>query len=748
MEYYSLEQLLDLEAVVADDDEDEEEGEEDLEEFLADDLDESDAGLAEGPAFLPDDRVSATEASELEARARDFMTDYRRGYLREGDQLPQHSLVPTLSDPHIWAVRVKIGYEMSLVFQIYRRWNLGSVDLDITSVFARDGIPGYIFLEGGYADVQRAISKLVTVIPNSRQRLVTLEQRVALLNSRNPMSRAIKEGEWVRVKYGLYRDDVGFVCGRCDSSDLDIIVALIPRIATKSERRRGGHIGKRKRPIRPAARPWSETELVHEWGPEKVQNISPDAFTFRNETYESRLLMARYSSSLLDIINHSPSTFPVFAAASSIGERHSFVLWRHRNAQASLQPRQRVKVESGEQQGLVGFINEIIEDSASIIPEEGDTLQVMPHVLLSDLAPHYLPGDNVKARWMDSHGIVQSVNDADQNSDTTDKLVDYDSQGPSGILRTSASADSEVQPRKRRGIITQMIDNTARIRDERTSADFMIDAQELNVCAIQASSLPKDNLDYTIIGQRVMITRGPFKSYYGLVKEIGLPHVTVELDSHLVSRSSPRQNVPWKDIMTVYVSMFLFWSTISLTCRSAEIRLPTEPARPPSPSRPITPPSGPSVDLQRLTPEPEGPQRDHWLFYPSIHTILQTKRIPFTVSGVDSNKDLVKYKNKTARSVPERQWDSQPGEWQVIVSIFIGNRIKQISIDPKYLVPWNPKQGGEVVVINSHCQLFGNSGTIIGKKDDDLFTVLFGSTRMSLELNLPSTDLVVLETLR
>jgi transcription elongation factor SPT5 len=347
---------------------------------------------------------------------------------------------------------------MSLVFQIYRRWTLRSVDLDVTSIFARDGIPGYIFLEGSYADVQRAISNLVTVIANSRQRLVTLEQRVALLNSHNPMSRAIKEGEWVRVNYGLYREDVGFVCGRCDSSDLDIIVALIPRIATKNERRRVGHIGKRKRPIRPAPRLWSETELVHEWGPEKVQNISPDAFKFRNETYESGLLMAHYSSSLLVIVKEPPSTFPIFSAASSVGERPSFVVWRHRLAQASLQPGQRVKVETGELQGLVGFINEIIEDGASIIPEEGDTLQVMPHVLLSSLAPHYLPGDNVKARWMDSHGIVVSVNDTDQKLvyvrsnpvqevkcfdftvTTTDRLVDYDFQGSGGISRSSASA--------------------------------------------------------------------------------------------------------------------------------------------------------------------------------------------------------------------------------------------------------------------------------------------------------------------
>jgi hypothetical protein len=44
---------------------------------------------------------------------------------------------------------------------------------------------------------------------------------------------------------------------------------------------------------------------------------------------------------------------------------------------------------------------------------------------------------------------------------------------------------------------------------------------------------------------------------------------------------------------------------------------------------------------------------DHWLFFPTIHTLLQTKKIPFTISYVDSNKDLLVYKNKTARSVPD-----------------------------------------------------------------------------------------------
>ena len=41
--------------------------------FLVDDLEESERYVSEGPSMLPDDRVSAAEASELQARARDFV---------------------------------------------------------------------------------------------------------------------------------------------------------------------------------------------------------------------------------------------------------------------------------------------------------------------------------------------------------------------------------------------------------------------------------------------------------------------------------------------------------------------------------------------------------------------------------------------------------------------------------------------------------------------------------------------------
>jgi hypothetical protein len=81
-----------------------------LDDFLADDLDESVADPSERHGFLPDDRVSATEARELEARVKDFAKDSAEANRYDVDVVPQHLLVPTDSDPGVWAVRVKVRH--------------------------------------------------------------------------------------------------------------------------------------------------------------------------------------------------------------------------------------------------------------------------------------------------------------------------------------------------------------------------------------------------------------------------------------------------------------------------------------------------------------------------------------------------------------------------------------------------------------------------------------------------------------
>jgi hypothetical protein len=256
-----------------------------------------------------------------------------------------------------------------------------------------------------------AVEGLVTVLERSLPRLIPVDQRIQLLASRNPLSRRIEEGQWVRCLHGRYRDDVGFVSGWDPTSDSEIIVALVPRISKRLDQPIGASAGKRKRACRPLPRPWSAAQVIAEWGFAMVQTILPKEFTFRHENYNCGLIMKRLPPDGLAIVDSAPSNFKLFLAASNIREMASFAPWVHRFAQDTLRPQQRVRVESGEHRGLVGRVYYIIDSVATVAPEPPFEANPMPEVPLRSLAPHYLPGDNVRARWLDSYGIVMSVDD-------------------------------------------------------------------------------------------------------------------------------------------------------------------------------------------------------------------------------------------------------------------------------------------------------------------------------------------------
>ena len=58
---------------------------------------------------------------------------------------------------------------------------------------------------------------------------------------------------------------------------------------------------------------------------------------------------------------------------------------------------------------MIGHPIAIIDGVAAIAPESGSGGDLLPHVPLRSLVPHYLPRDNVKDCWSDSCGIVLSV---------------------------------------------------------------------------------------------------------------------------------------------------------------------------------------------------------------------------------------------------------------------------------------------------------------------------------------------------
>ena len=280
---------------------------------------------------------------------------------------------------------------------------------DITTAFAREGIPGLVFLEGELPEVAKAVRGIYNVISKFPPRLVPLEQRVALLAPRNPLSGPIEVGHWVKCLHGLYRNDVGFVCGRRPYRDAETIVALVPRIPEKTDQ-----TAKRKRGIRPEQRSWSCEQLEAVWGPSQVRRISGDEYKFGGQNYDSGLVLMPLPSASLEKVDTAPNDLRPFFRVPFIRDMPTFLPWLHRLAQDSIKPGQRVKVESGDHRGAIGKPVDVVDSVASLaLTSMGHGHGTILQIPLRVLAPLYRCGDNVKCRWSDSCGLITSVDEVE-----------------------------------------------------------------------------------------------------------------------------------------------------------------------------------------------------------------------------------------------------------------------------------------------------------------------------------------------
>ena len=103
------------------------------------------------------------------------------------------------------------------------------------------------------------------------------------------------------------------------------------------------------------------------------------------------------------------------------------------------------------------------------------------------------------------------------------------------------------------------------------------------------------------------------------------------------------------------------------------------------------------------------------------------------------------YEGKTARTVPPVERKAPPGDGEVIVSVVRGVRPVQISIHPKFLVPWGLVGGSDVVVING--PWFGIAGTIVGEENGS-YIVKFTPVDEPQEDHFGPKQLANLEPLR
>ncbi|KAI9437480.1 hypothetical protein H4582DRAFT_2057849 [Lactarius indigo] len=691
MSGFSALHFLDIEAIVAREDEEElDEGED----YPGELLDDEEEVLDDETEIIS--RASANvEAQDLEDEAVRIVT--RAGHNTRSsyttiDDIPLPFRVPRSTDPSIWSVRVKLGREADVICQICRRCLLPREihPPAITSTFALPSIPGYVFIEAfDVREAHHAVDGLVTVC-DKQPRFIPPAKYVGILSSRPHSSARIEVGQWVRCIAGQYRDDVGYVykSNVSESNQWDVIVVFVPRIPQSG--------GKRKRDGRPAPHAWTAAELTQQYGQRKVKVLGPNKFLFRGSMYEDGLVMEPIPLTYLRVLEHSPQNITPFIQSAIIQSHPPFHPCLKRFAQDSAQVGDRVLVVSEEYAGVIGRTERIQDNVADVVtqsPEQHSGLII--RISLRDLTPHFHPGDCVKDRWSGSFGMVVAIDHDEQ------KVTFLDREANAEINRSTLSIQFFSPPLRffrftpglyvefpgasgamHRGRILQEPDGTiARVIDGVSGkhVQININVDDIMVSGVQAVTLPKTEHRCIWEGKRVMITRGSFKGYRGLVKAEDPIGVYVELDAKVALHGQARQHFQFGEFGLEPIAMPVA-SPSRLNC---------------------TPP--PEDVPRAVTPEPEEPEES--TLYPrssfqgpEIQGALREECIPFHVWGIPASSPHASLNGLVAKTVPVTRQKIPPKPNEVVVSVVLRKRLTQVSVNPSNLIPWIPSEGNKVVI--------------------------------------------------
>lgn len=141
------------------------------------------------------------------------------------DKQPKHS------DPKLWLVKCKMGKERDSVNELLHKFffNNKSNHLKIFSVISIDALKGSIYIEAyKEANVKEAIAGMSNLKENSIK-IVPQNEMIQVFNYDKLEKIDIKKGQWVRVKSGLYENDLAQIIDIEDSSN-KIYIKIIPRI--------------------------------------------------------------------------------------------------------------------------------------------------------------------------------------------------------------------------------------------------------------------------------------------------------------------------------------------------------------------------------------------------------------------------------------------------------------------------------------------------------------------------------------
>lgn len=391
------------------------------------------------------DRQRQIEASmDLEKQAAAYKERYGRRTataLNQGSFVPQNLLMPDVSDPSIWGVRCKQGKEREIVSKIMKKMleSRGRNAMKICSVFQRgDGegpMAAYIFVEAvKKSDVEDALQNIADVYPRTKMNLVPIKEMPDLLRTRK--DRELVEGDYVRVKRGLYAGDLAVV-HIVETNGLEVTLRLVPRLdyGLNDDPIKAPTLdAKRKRPNafaaaalpkeRPPQKLFNELEAKkrHERFLSAGRGMTKKNFVYKGENYEHGFLIKNFKLQHLSIENVNPKLEEI-TKLTQTGDDGTETLdleklahsLRSATAESNYMPGDEVEVYEGEQRGIIGKTEAVKGNIVSIMVTEGELAGQLVEVPVKGLRKRFREGDNVKiiggSKFRDEVGMVLRIKD-------------------------------------------------------------------------------------------------------------------------------------------------------------------------------------------------------------------------------------------------------------------------------------------------------------------------------------------------
>lgn len=336
------------------------------------------------------------------------------------DEITQQTLLPGVKDPNLWMVKCRIGEEKSTCLLLMRKflaYQNTMEPLHIKSVVAPEGVKGYIYIE---AYKQPHVKSAIENVGNLRmgiwkQQMVPIKEMTDVLRVVKEQT-GLKSKQWVRLKRGLYKDDIAQV-DYFDMAQNQVHLKLLPRIDYTRPRgalrtaQTESDADKRKKKRRPASKPF-DPEAIRAIGGEVTSD--GDFLIFEGNRYSRKGFLYKNFTLSAVITDGIKPTLAELERFEEQPEGIDLELSADKEEKAvthSFSAGDNVEVCEGELINLQGKIISIDTHMIVIMPKHEDlkdSLSFRPN----ELKKYFKTGDHVKVlggRYEGDTGLVVRV---------------------------------------------------------------------------------------------------------------------------------------------------------------------------------------------------------------------------------------------------------------------------------------------------------------------------------------------------